>query len=1073
MADLLGPLLHDLKIKTAEDVPATSESNLPDVKAIDLNKTDEQLMDLYARSRSAESAASIVLGLKANGGKPVALVNIDGTKDVIAQYDAPSDTFLVRSRDGKDALQEFPADRFGAYVELQGLRLKLATLARRGHKVTLDAQGNQEKSETSAFVPFTIQGIEDSLPAMSGKVAVEKEPTVSADGSIVTERIIPEGGSTLLEQATTDESSVSALEDKVNSDDQTAIKEVVSSAMEASDATKSPFEKTVSEQGVKKTSVQKEIIVADTDAPEVREEDVEAIQAFEPKSDELRAYLSQGHLVKFKGAHKTEKYITQLSDNIRRAAVQVIEGGDIQTVMTSLGLDKAPHSKTVARNLPGVLAAELKAHQMQKEPFEDVAAVPEAIVDSQPEHEETEKMEQVSGVTDQEAGVKKETAGEVVSLMTAAELLESQQGTDAPVHEAMENLSAQDETLKPAADKEEGVQGSQELESDSEEMVGHAVSEKELTENEAVSNEQLFGGKVSVEEFLLDDQIEEIALMKAHVDAARSEYVRMDYKQTTARDKVRRFFGKNLFKDIDEDVIAMKEAYQSALTDYTNARLEMARIQSGSSEELLKKNLVEVLREIEVQERVNVYDARVNVKTPDWMMGAVQKTVDWYRGLSLKERLAFSAVMIAGGAALGMTVGAGAASAAFLARRGFGGAVAGRGIFQFGEDRSQKTSQKEFDASIRDAQKEMAFTQNPEDMIRQVQERLAVSVGTIDTKLNSMMKSRTRSTAAGFAAGAFLGFGAPQYLMEKFQVFGSAAEVSPTASMPPIENAPLARAIVENATEHMEKPIELAIQAGTGQSIEGQLIHHLVASGHDKLEAGKMAHRMVIDYVHDHAGVTLESLDHVVGGEKIALSANGLHIEDITKNIGRAVADHSTVIHSKVMASAVNLMEHHAGVVAGHVEPQTASVPTDVFGYGPASESFSAQPTDVFGNAEVVKHSADTAQAAVPEMNMHTGEFEMSGVGLTAEQNAEIIRLATPHGLMGELAGGKQSVWQDMKNLTLEQIRADQSGQYKKVLAVMAKYAGALGENMPKIDPDKTMLQWVAKVANAVNAAKA
>jgi hypothetical protein len=553
---------------------------------------------------------------------------------------------------------------------------------------------------------------------------------------------------------------------------------------------------------------------------------------------------------------------------------------------------------------------------------------------------------------------------------------------------------------------------------------------------------RLFPVELSAEkQQLIDEQQEKIEMLRESMAVARKDYAQMDYKKTNAWDNMKRFFGQTLSKDEDLDVIEMQARYQNAVMDYTNARLEMARTESASQEEL-KHSLVEVLKEVEIQERVHLYDARVNAKMPNWLVEKTQKTVDWYRGLSFKERIAFSAVLIAGGVVAGATFGAGAASAAFLARRAFGGAVAGRGVFQFGETIAQKSSQKEMDANIRDVQKEMAFTENSDDMVRQLQERLNTSIGTVDTKLNDMMKNRTRSTVAGFAVGSFLSFGAPQYLMEKFQA-GSAIDVSPTATpLAPVEHiattpdAPIAETIID----HMEKPVELVIQQGTHQSIEGQIIKHLIENGIDKTEAGSMAHRMLaVDYMHHlkETGGKVIDFDRILSG-KITLSPDSMHIESIEATPMRAMAEHASSVHSKVMESVARVASHAKEEATSFSQP-----PTDVFGY-PAQST----PTDVFGHSEIIATPVVSLEHVAP-----------------TTETANLFRLAVAKGLMGELSEGKQRIWSEIKNMTIAQIQADQSGKYAKTLAVMMKHTKELGSSMPKIRPDQTLLKWAAEVA--------
>jgi len=431
----------------------------------------------------------------------------------------------------------------------------------------------------------------------------------------------------------------------------------------------------------------------------------------------------------------------------------------------------------------------------------------------------------------------------------------------------------------------------------------------------------------------------------------------MDYKKTNAWDSMKRFFGQTLDKDEDRDVIEMEARYMNALMDYRNARLEQVR-EVSASQEALKQGLVEVLKEVEMQERVNLYDARVNAKMSNWLVDKTQKMLDQYRKLTFKERLLISSAMILGGAALATVGAAGAASIAVLTRRGFGGAVAGQGVFQYGETLSQKSVQKEMDENIRDAQKEIAFTENPDDMVRQLRERSDESIFGSDTKLNAMMKSRARSTVAGFTTAAFFGFGAPQYLIGKVYTGLGFGEPS-VAPLTPGEHTPLpsaesaAEAIAKHtvasgaspegaaktaaalAAEHIGKPIELTIQPGSGTSVEGQIIKYLVDHGYDPVEAGAKAHRMlVVDYAHDlqqssGKAIDFHSLDKILSG-KVVLDPETLHIKSIDVVPIRAMAGHAADMHSKVMESMVKVAPTPTGtpdpVYPGAIPETTGSL---------------------------------------------------------------------------------------------------------------------------------------------------
>lgn len=135
---------------------------------------------------------------------------------------------------------------------------------------------------------------------------------------------------------------------------------------------------------------------------------------------------------------------------------------------------------------------------------------------------------------------------------------------------------------------------------------------------------------VSPEEKELQSHIE-----KLHEDlvAARTAYVDMEYKQETAWASMKRFFGSSLPREEDLDVVMLKNEYQSIRMDYINASLELVRVQNETAD-AVKDGLVRMLKEIEVQEHMELYDARVEaMMTPEMKSHLVILT----NGINLTE----------------------------------------------------------------------------------------------------------------------------------------------------------------------------------------------------------------------------------------------------------------------------------------------------------------------------------------------------------------------------------------------------------------------------------------------------
>lgn len=958
-----------------------------------------------------QEAQAIMQRLQENGGNPLKLHTLDGLTEVEVWYDETEGTFFRKYLvgGGNNYAQSFPQpEKFFNFLKHNEFIPDVYDNHRQNQeqKIVFDPHGNHVKVEEPAREAVALQNAdtdsEASVISVDKNIALvetdEKAPVnnPSQEDVVLTGELLPREKKVL-----TDAEKASAIEQELADAQWSAKKEVTPLSVEV---IKNVTPKTQESDAGVVSQKEADFPVNDTSKTlkdeKIHEKEIltEETDSFTPKSAEMRNFLESKHFSRYKGAHRTDKEMAELADDIRHAAQRVVAGEDIATVIASLGLgDINKISKTLKKDIPDILAAEFAAHQAQQNPDTVVQPLPRAAADE-----------------------KKNISDDSIALVSPEDILKSDATKQLPLQEGGRET--------PTEAKEVLVQ----------------------QQNEIVLNERLFGKIRSEEEQKrFDEGNAHVEALRVAMATARQGYAQMDYKKTGMMDSVKRFFGESVFKslakDEDHDVIEAQAWYLNAVMNYKNARLEQVREQSAT-QEALKMGLVEVLREIEMQERVHLYDARVNAKIPNWLLEKTQKTVDWYRELSFEKKLMFSGAMILGGAA--------------VIRQVFGGMVAGRGVFQLTETLSQKSSQKEMDANIRDTQKEIAFAENTDDMIQQVHARLDESIGivynqsTVDfsDRLNTMMKSRTRNTVAGFAAGAFLSFGAPQYLMEKFQAsFGGGDVVHAAAS-----HAEKVINVPELPHEALEvapvKIVELTMHTGTGQSIEGQLIHHLVTSGHEKVEAGKMAHRMVLDYVHEHGG-NIKVLDKILSG-KVAFDPDSLHIKSIDAIPLRSVATHAVDVHSKVMESTVQLASQIQEV------PSVSALDSSV------AHVASSLPSDVFGNTAVVEKSADVlthaASEAAPTVNMYTSALEASPAEI-----GDFVRRAAAKGLMGELAGGKQSMWLEIKNVTMAQMQTDQSGHYARVLGVIAKHTKELGSNMPKVSPDKTLLQWVAEVAKA------
>lgn len=581
-----------------------------------------------------------------------------------------------------------------------------------------------------------------------------------------------------------------------------------------------------------------------------------------------------------------------------------------------------------------------------------------------------------------------------------------------PADESVKVGEPTDDFIEAVVTVKQGVSGEDVL-SDGEKTKEGGTDEKDESSIERPSlKEKIFGS--DWDERRQKESAEALEELRRRVGEARLDYAAMDYKKTGMMDSVKRFFPfvKDLSKDKDEEILAMRNAYQSAVTEYKNARLnalEGARLSQAE----LKRELVGVLKEIELDEQVSLYNARIEAKLPDWMADGARKAVDWYRGLSFQDRLLLSGALMAGGAAAGVSFGAAAASAWFMARRAFGGAVAGRGVFQFTETLDQKKFQEKTEEKIR-IQEDLIQEGSVEEMLRTVQGRLNFSIEHSDERLNEMMKHRTRNTVAGFATGLFLGSGMPSFLMEKLHSFG----------IEPFEG--VGDKVKEGAGSVMEKVRE--------------------TSG--------MAYRNVSDFLH-----TYTSLGEAIPTSERILEDTGKDLTQISlpRDITEAAIETSAIQEVAAGAAGASSSDMHTRAFESVVNRGSS-----VIGSLHKLDDLSAAPKVMWD--KFVEASKDNPFFVKEKFTMPGAQVMVEG-----DKIVDIVdKQGVLFGVMRDLSEGRPSAWRAIKDMTLDQMRTNSNPElYSNTIESMAKYQNFLGDDMPSLRTDQSVKTWVAEITKA------
>jgi hypothetical protein len=686
--------------------------------------------------------------------------------------------------------------------------------------------------------------------------------------------------------------------------------------------------------------------------------------------------------------------VMRLIKGARAARQEVLGGKDMDAALIEWSSLSVLPSKTVKKALKEALS--------QPAPQIDL------------EISQGEDREMKGEVIEGTAAFEGETRGTQESQEDASSLL-SQEGAEATssgvdVLEAQPaNMSEAQPSVEIEISQEEGevsgVKGEPQEklkdENPNEEPVIEGEPLKEGVFLEKVASKEAEESKPTLEEY------------KQRVEEARQLYVETDREKTTAWDKLRRFFGKDLKKDEDGDVLATQARYKEALLAYKEACLADVKLQ-GLEGDILRKALADTLYEMNFEERLALYDARtkagLSLKNPEagalqWAQEKLVRAIDWYRKLSFVQKMMVSGGIMAVGAAGAWTGGMAVGSAIWYLRKGFGSAVVGRGAFQALEAhaRNKEKLEMEFKRESESLHKDLTRAMSSEEMISLVEHHLGEGIEVLNEKLNNLMKQRTRRAVVAGLSGVTLAV-VPQVLWEKFgwhdggvlvggemeleegvtQTGGSSAPFMEGANQPGPETGvgEVTEESVEEVAERSaeratEKTSELVVAEGSGQSIEGQLTKYLADQGYDRTEAGAQAHNMVRNYIQEHGG-SLRELNHIVSAKITLDSENPLKIASLETQPLERVAHHAQQVHSKLGESLVEKR-----VSSSFVSPEGSGVVRE----GVAEAMVPENPTFPAGGSNVSAEVSNSTPTTTHEV-FGSDRLDSSGAENPSEGSA-------------------------------------------------------------------------------------
>ncbi|NTV41243.1 MAG: hypothetical protein HGA61_03130 [Candidatus Moranbacteria bacterium] len=377
-----------------------------------------------------------------------------------------------------------------------------------------------------------------------------------------------------------------------------------------------------------------------------------------------------------------------------------------------------------------------------------------------------------------------------------------------------------------------------------------------------------------------------IAEMIEELDVCRKEYLERDYEKTAALARVRSFFddkfGKK--KEItiekktdqvakeDSEIADFKKRYDDKFRDLSALILEDAKMSNLSDDKL-----AELLSQFRIEQRITLAEEHDKIKAEKlfgtkegWVKEKMIGMVDWYQKLPLKYKLGIAVGMVAGGAGISL-LGAGASAAAtfsaiVVAKRGFGGLVAGVGVRRGLEAEGQRKDQKKISKDQQKNLEELKKIEADEkyDFLSKKMDEIISKDG--EDALKRIKNQDIRQNLAGAVAGIFLASGfAGQLIKDGFHgvadyfsgheansVLGDKLPEIPKSGAYAGESIEGSKSEIPavSAVPEVIAPEGLTIEKGS--SIEGTIIEYLKEHHPEIKNPGVAAHRVWIDYMDDN-----------------------------------------------------------------------------------------------------------------------------------------------------------------------------------------------------------------------------
>lgn len=536
--------------------------------------------------------------------------------------------------------------------------------------------------------------------------------------------------------------------------------------------------------------------------------------------------------------------------------------------------------------------------------------------------------------------------------------------------------------------------------------------EKKALYNYEIRNQNSQESKKKGDSEELENLRNRVSALKGETVEARGLYFHVKRQEEGGWKKVKKYFP--FLKTTESslgDMERRKGIWNEKLTEYKNAKIELVKREaaaSGATGKEIGAVMAEAIRELDLRGSIENYnawkDASWGNKKDSWFLRAMGRAKNWgesYRKLDWKKKILLSGAAVGlgvAGVAAGSVAAIGIGAAGGTLLRLLGSYGAGRGSYELLEGYANRSL-------IRKKEEELSSVQEKED-VNFLEERMRDYAKKTQEDFERRIQSNRKRVIASVALGSLLFIGGTAFSLahaasaaegvadggrasEAVQKIIDARGASISGNVSSVSEAvtnsgPAAGTVAKGAVETVAqtpgagglasdvagsgmidhgRAAEIAGEIGKsfsetatvpkGGSFEGVLIEKLMGDGASNEEAGKLAHRAMLDLA-EKTGKPFEFFNHIRPGAEIQYeigSDGSLHVFGVTRKAGGEVIKRVAESVSGGTSSPASVVQESTPLQSKSLDIPNASSPIKTLPLASSSEISTVtleSPQDIF-----------------------------------------------------------------------------------------------------------------------------